>query len=198
LNNKLVRRHPHVFGDEASRAAGNRANVDAAVEGSSAAVLRNWEEIKAAEKPADASSSRLDAVARALPALAEATKLGAKAQKAGFDWPSWRDLLPKLVEETAELEAEAASDDPARKPRVEAELGDLLFTAVNLGRHLGVDAEMALRGCNLRFRQRFREMERAATQPLEDLSAAELEQLWIGAKKKLADGLPDSNAGTQA
>ena len=108
LNSKLVRRHPHVFGDEASRAAGNKANVDAAVEGSSAAVLRNWEEIKAAEKPAAASASRLDAVAWALPALAEATKLGAKAQKAGFDWPSWRDLLPKLAEETAELEAEAA------------------------------------------------------------------------------------------
>src|SRR6202044_1387824 len=87
LNNKLVRRHPHVFGEEASRAAGNQANVDAAVEGSSAAVLRNWEEIKAAEKASHAadalstpgqSESRLDAVQRALPALAEATKLGAK------------------------------------------------------------------------------------------------------------------------
>ncbi len=162
LNSKLIRRHPHVFGEEASRAAGNRADVDAAVEGSSAAVLRNWDEIKAAEKAlhaADAPSraeylqlSRLDSVQRAMPALAEAAKLGAKARKAGFDWPEWRDLLPKLVEETAELEAEAASDDPARKPAVEAELGDLLFTVVNLGRHLGVDAEMALRGCNRRFR----------------------------------------------
>jgi MazG family protein len=154
-------------------------------------VLRNWEEIKAAEKATQVlltsgSGSRLDSVTRALPALAEATKLGAKAQKAGFDWPNWRDLLPKLVEETAELEAEAASNDPARQPRVEAELGDLLFTAVNLGRHLGVDAEMALRGCNLRFRERFREMERASSQPLEELSPAELEELWAGAKKKLA------------
>jgi MazG family protein len=197
LNNKLVRRHPHVFGDEASRAAGNRADVDAAVEGSSAAVLRNWEEIKAAEKRGateeapgallgPGSGSRLDSVARAMPALAEAARLGAKAQKAGFDWPNWRDLLPKLVEETAGLEAEAASGDPARKPRVEAELGDLLFTAVNLGRHLGVDAEMALRGCNLRFRERFREMERAAARPLEELSPAELEELWARAKKMLA------------
>jgi MazG family protein len=191
LNNKLVRRHPHVFGDEASRAAGNRAQVDAAVEGSSAAVLRNWEEIKAAEKAPGAlldpgSGSRLDSVARAMPALTEAGKLGAKAHNAGFDWPNWRDLLPKLVEETAELEAEAASGDPARKPRVEAELGDLLFTAVNLGRHLGVDAEMALRGCNLRFRERFREMERAAARPLEELSPAELEELWARAKKMLA------------
>jgi MazG family protein len=194
LNNKLVRRHPHVFGEQASRAAGNRADVDAAVQGSSAAVLRNWEEIKAAEKRAGleknsaqaAPTSRLDEVARALPALAEATKLGAKAQKAGFDWPNWRDLLPKLAEETSELEAEAASADPERKPFVEAELGDLLFTAVNLGRHLGVDAEMALRGTNLRFRSRFREMEEASARPLEELAPAELEQLWAEAKRKLS------------
>ena len=190
LNNKLVRRHPHVFGDEASRAAGNRADVDAAVEGSSAAVLRNWEEIKLAEKRPAATTepvSRLDSVQRAMPALAEAAKLGAKARKSGFDWPNWRDLLPKLVEETAELEAEAASGDPARKPAVEAELGDLLFTVVNLGRHLGVDAEMALRGCNRRFRQRFRAMELASERPLEELSSDELEALWAAAKRKLAE-----------
>jgi XTP/dITP diphosphohydrolase/ATP diphosphatase len=121
-----------------------------------------------------------------MPALAEAAKLGSKASKAGFDWTNWRELLPKLVEETAELEVEAASDDPARQPAVEAELGDLLFTVVNLGRHLKVDAEMALRGCNRRFRQRFREMETASERPLEELSAAELEELWAGAKRKLA------------
>jgi MazG family protein len=212
LNRKLIRRHPHVFGEEASRAAGNKANVDAAVEGSAAAVLRNWEEIKAAEKPAGAVQShgsttgeagaggagpgakgndpvsRLDGVLRAMPALAEASKLGAKAQKSGFDWPSWRELLPKVAEEAAELTAEAESGDPERKPAVEAELGDLLFTVVNLGRHLGVDAEMALRNCNLRFRQRFSEMERTAPRPLEDLSPPELETLWEQAKKKLANG----------
>ena len=193
LNRKLVRRHPHVFGEEASRAAGNEAAVDAAVEGSAAKVLRNWEEIKSAEKkstgtPAKESTtaSRLDGVQRAMPALAEAAKLGAKAQKSGFDWPGWRDLLPKLEEETRELEAEASSNDPARKPAVEAELGDLLFTVVNLGRHLGVDAEMALRGCNLRFRERFREMELASPRPLEELTPDELEALWAGAKRKLA------------
>jgi XTP/dITP diphosphohydrolase/ATP diphosphatase len=193
LNSKLVRRHPHVFGEEASRAAGNRAVVEAA--GSSAEVLRNWDEIKAAEAShaTDAAAaqkppvSRLDSVQRAMPALAEAAKLGAKARKAGFDWPEWRDLLPKLVEETAELEAEAASDDPARQPAVEAELGDLLFTVVNLGRHLGVDAEMALRGCNRRFRLRFREMELASERPLEELAPAELEELWAAAKRKLAE-----------
>lgn len=122
-----------------------------------------------------------------MPALAEAAKLGAKAQQAGFDWQNWRDLLPKLAEETAELEIEAAREDAAVKPAVEAELGDLLFTVVNLGRHLGVDAEMALRGCNLRFRERFREMELAAEKPLEQLSAPELEGLWERAKEKLAE-----------
>jgi XTP/dITP diphosphohydrolase/ATP diphosphatase len=191
LNNKLVRRHPHVFGDEASRAAGNRADVDAEVGDSSAAVLRNWDEIKLAEKAVPAagapSVSRLDTVQRAMPALAEAAKLGAKAGKSGFDWPDWRGLLPKLVEETAELQAEAASDDPARKPMVEAELGDLLFTVVNLGRHLGVDAEMALRGCNRRFRQRFSAMELASERPLEELSPDELEALWAAAKRELAE-----------
>jgi uncharacterized protein YabN with tetrapyrrole methylase and pyrophosphatase domain len=128
----------------------------------------------------------LDSVQRALPALLEAAKLGAKAQKSGFDWSNWRDLLPKLVEETAELEAEASSADPARKAAVAAELGDLLFTVVNLGRHLGVDAEMALRGCNLRFRRRFREMELASERPLEELAPDELEALWADAKRKLA------------
>jgi MazG family protein len=196
LNRKLIRRHPHVFGEEASRAAGNQALVDAAVEGAAAKVLRNWDEIKAAEssKAAEVSRSeaRLDSVQRAMPALAEAAKLGSKAAKSGFDWPHWRDLLPKLAEETAELEAEAAaveqSKDPALQARVEEELGDLLFTAVNLGRHLGVDAEMALRGCNLRFRQRFREMERSSGRPLEELGPQELEELWVKAKQKLASG----------
>jgi XTP/dITP diphosphohydrolase/ATP diphosphatase len=174
--------------------------VDAEVEGSAAAVLRNWEQIKAAERTAHAKvagdtpetgagnrpTSRLDSVLRAMPALAEAAKIGAKARKSGFDWPSWRELLPKIAEETAELEAEAACGDQDHKPAVEAELGDLLFTVVNLGRHLGVDAEMALRKCNLRFRRRFSEMERTAQRPLEELSPDELEALWEQAKKRLA------------
>jgi MazG family protein len=195
LNRKLIRRHPHVFGEAASRAAGNQANVNSNVEGSATAVLRNWDEIKAAEAQAHgaepSAASRLDGVTRALPALAEAAKLGSKAAKAGFDWPHWRDLLPKIAEETAELEEEAAAaeNDPThRQPnsRVEAELGDLLFTAVNLGRHLGVDAEMALRGCNRRFRERFRAMELASTRPLEELAPHELEALWVEAKRQRA------------
>ena len=203
LNRKLIRRHPHVFGEEASREAGNNASVDADVEGSAAKVLRNWEEIKASEKalhaatPAE-SESRLDSVNRAMPALAEAAKLGAKAAKSGFDWPEWRDLLPKVAEEVAELEAEAAHADPARKPAVEAELGDLLFTVVNLGRHLGVDAEMALRGCNLRFRRRFRQMEQASARPLEELAPEELEALWAEAKRSLAVEEKSTQAGKHA
>ncbi len=198
LNRKLIRRHPHVFGEEASRAAGNRADVDADVEGSSAPCCATGKRSSSPKRHCmlrarlrhrgqNRARSRLDTVQRAMPALAEAAKLGAKAQKAGFDWANWRDLLPKLAEETAELEAEAASDDPARKPAVEAELGDLLFTVVNLGRHLGVDAEMALRGCNRRFRERFRQMELAAERPLEELSPDELEALWAAAKRKLAE-----------
>jgi MazG family protein len=184
LNRKLVRRHPHVFGEQASEAAGNRAQVDAEVGDSSAAVLRNWDEIKKAEKAGKApDASRLDAVLRSMPALAEAAKIGSKAAKSGFDWPDWRGLLPKIAEETAELEAEIAADRPAR---IEAELGDLLFTVVNLARHLHVDAEMALRGCNLRFRQRFLQMEQSSTRPLEELTPGELEALWAAAKQHLA------------
>jgi MazG family protein len=189
LNRKLVRRHPHVFGEEASAAAGNVASVDA-VDGSAAKVLRNWEQIKiaekqAAEKKAQANGSAglpaslLDGVMRAQPALSEAGKLGSKAAKVGFDWPEWRDLLKKVEEETGEL-VEAA--EAGQQDEVEAELGDLLFTVVNLGRHLHVDAEMALRGTNLRFRERFRAMERAAEKPLRELGPAELEALWVRAK----------------
>jgi len=208
LNQKLVRRHPHVFGEEAARLAGNGATVDPNVKGSSAAVLRNWEEIKRAERlarsagsgspdllpanlgsptladPTQPAPSQLDEVQRAMPALAEAAKLGAVAAKSGFDWSTWRDLLPKMTEELAELEDEAAAASPTSA--VEAEMGDVLFTAVNLARHLGVDAEMALRGCNLRFRRRFHLMEQLSPQPLKSLSPADLESLWAEAKQRLA------------
>jgi MazG family protein len=189
LNRKLIRRHPHVFGEEASRAAGNRADVDADVKGSASAVLRNWEDIKAVEKSATGTEpkgdqSRLDSISRAMPALAEAAKIGGKAAKSGFDWPKWQDLLPKIAEEVAELEAEVERGD---KSRIESELGDLLFTVVNLARHLHVDAEMALRGCNQRFRQRFQAMEQTSPKPLEELTPAELEDLWEEAKRGTRD-----------
>lgn len=190
LNRKLVRRHPHVFGEEASLAAGNAAVVDADVSGSAAKVLANWEQIKAAEKQDSEhrATSLLDSVQRAQPALSEAAKLGSKAAKVGFDWGHWRDLLAKVEEETAEL-VEAAELPAARAERtheIESEVGDLLFTVVNLGRHLGVDAEMALRGTNARFRKRFGWMESSSARPLAELSAPELESLWVQAKAALA------------
>jgi MazG family protein len=186
LNRKLIRRHPHVFGEAASAAAGNEAVVDVAVEGSASRVLANWDAIKNAEKKGSVGPvSLLDGVQRAQPALLEAAKLGSKAAKVGFDWPEWRGLLAKVEEETAELVE--AVDSGVGQGEIESELGDLLFTVVNLGRHLGVDGEMALRGTNARFRKRFGWMERAAGRPLAELSAAELEALWRGAKTGLAD-----------
>lgn len=186
LNRKLIRRHPHVFGEEASRAAGNAAEVDAEVSGSSTKVLRNWDQIKLAEHSSKTQKhGALDGVLRSMPALAEASKLGAKAAKVGFDWPDWRGLLAKIDEETRELVAEIESISPTRQTRMEAELGDLLFTVVNLGRHLDVDAEMALKGANLRFRERFGQMEQASARPLGELSLDELEALWAAAKREL-------------
>jgi XTP/dITP diphosphohydrolase/ATP diphosphatase len=182
LNRKLVRRHPHVFGEEAAAEAGNSAaGLD--VDGIDAAqVLRNWDEIKQRERIAKpAPEGRLEAIPRSMPALAEAAKLGSKAAKAGFDWPDTSGLVEKLREEMAELEAEIAGGEPARE-RAAQELGDLLFTAVNLARHLKIDPELALRDTNARFRGRFRIMETESARPLEELLPEDLEQLWANAK----------------
>jgi len=185
LNRKLTRRHPHVFGDEAAAAAGNVAEgletdgIDAKQ------VLRNWEWIKQLEKNTQVKDEglrgRLDAVPRALPALAEATKLGSKAAKAGFDWPDVRGLFDKLQEEIGELEAELVETPDAKA--VASEVGDLLFTAVNLARHLHVDPEFALRETNAKFRRRFAAMETASDTPLEELAPESLEKLWDEAKE---------------
>jgi XTP/dITP diphosphohydrolase/ATP diphosphatase len=168
LNAKLIRRHPHVFGD-----------VDAA---DSDAVLRNWEQIKIEEKKQKpGSNSMLDDVPRTMPATLEATKLGSKAAKVGFDWPDAEGLFEKLAEETVELRAEIAEGN---REKVQAEFGDLLFTAMNLARHLKLDAETALRGSNAKFRRRFAAMEKAAggASALEAMPPAQLEQLWAAAK----------------
>jgi MazG family protein len=180
LNRKLIRRHPHVFGEEASAAAGNRAEgLD--TEGIGATeVLRNWDQIKALEKePHSAGTGRLDHVSRSMPALAEAAKIGSKAAKAHFDWPSADGVIAKLKEETAELEAELARGNLAA---ANEEMGDLLFTVTNLARHLKVDAELTLRDANAKFRRRFAAMEAATTRPLEELSPEELEELWSRSK----------------
>jgi nucleoside triphosphate diphosphatase len=173
LNAKLVRRHPHVFEDAVAADAG--------------AVLRNWEQIKLEEKKAKAAAgdlakgcSRLDDVPRSMPATLEASKLGSKAAKVGFDWPDASGLFAKLDEEIAELMVEVEVGD---RGKVEAEFGDLMFTAMNLARHLGVDAESALRATNAKFRRRFAAMERAAEEGgLEGLGIDALEELWVVAK----------------
>jgi nucleoside triphosphate diphosphatase len=184
LNRKLIRRHPHVFGDEASAAAGNRAQVDAAAASEPSGVLANWEAIKRAEKTAGKSdeSSLLDGVPRSFPALLEATKLGSKAAKVGFDWPDRAGLLEKVEEECREIEIEVLAG--AAPEAVEGEVGDLLFTVVNLARHLRVDPELALRRTNAKFRRRFAAMEQASGRELSERNAAELEALWAQAKQQ--------------
>jgi MazG family protein len=183
LNRKLIRRHPHVFGEEASAAAGNRAEVDATTGIEATRVLTNWEVIKRAEKSQnDSSASLLDEVPRSFPALLEATKLGSKAAKVGFDWPDRAGLLEKVEEECREIEAEVAAE--AAPEAIEGEVGDLLFTVVNLARHLKVDPELALRRTNGKFRRRFAAMEQASERALEERSPAELEALWARAKQQ--------------
>lgn len=173
LNAKLIRRHPHIFGD-----------VEAA---DANAVLRNWEQIKIEEKKAKAAGeaaekkSMLDEVPRSMPASLEATKLGAKAAKVGFDWPDASGLFAKVDEEVAELMVEV---EAKHRENVEAEFGDLLFTMMNLARHLKVDTESALRRSNAKFRARFAAMELAAggAEALDGMAPEELEELWNKAK----------------
>ena len=181
LNRKLVRRHPHVFGEEASAVAGNRAEGLETHGIGAGEVLRNWDEIKKLEKkPRPQNTSLLDSISRAMPALSEAGKIGSKAAKVGFDWPDVHGVVNKLREECAELETEIAAGDPNAAAQ---ELGDLLFTVANLARHLKVDPELALRDANAKFRRRFAAMEKTTQRPLEELSAPELETLWEHTKK---------------
>jgi ATP diphosphatase len=173
LNAKLIRRHPNIF-------AGAEAT-------DTNAVLRNWEQIKQAEKKASKATqtSMLDEIPRSMPALMEAGKLGSRAAKIGFDWPNTNGLFDKLQEEIGELKAELDPSSSARSSSaIEAELGDILFTAVNLARHLKVDPESALRATNAKFRRRFAAMESAAgdSAALGASTPAQLEILWNQAK----------------
>jgi XTP/dITP diphosphohydrolase/ATP diphosphatase len=174
LSAKLVRRHPHIFPDESG------ATVEAADAG---AVLRNWEQIKLEEKKSKpAAESLLDDVPRTMPATLEAYKLGSKAAKVGFDWPDASGLFAKLDEEIAELMVEV---EAKHNSNVEAEFGDLLFTAMNLARHLKIDTETALRRTNAKFRARFAAMEKSAggAIALGTMAPEELEELWTQAKQ---------------
>jgi ATP diphosphatase len=170
---KMIRRHPHVFGSEEEQARGAEAG--------------SWERIKAAERddrePGEASA--LDGIALALPALKRAAKLGKRAANVGFDWPDADGSLAKVHEELAELAAARAEADRAAQ---HAELGDLLLSVVNLSRHLKVDAEQALTDANRRFEARFRRLEanvRAEGREPVDCSLDELEAGWQSAKAQL-------------
>jgi len=168
LSNKMIRRHPHVFGDQAVSSV--------------AEVWQNWDQLKALEPAAKSRSSRLDGIPKGLGALQRGQKMQEKAARVGFDWPRIDGIHAKLAEEVAELEsARRAGDQRA----VREELGDVLFTIVNLARALGVDAEGAMRDANDKFFRRFTFMERRAEgdgRTLNDLSLDELEELWQLAK----------------
>ncbi len=172
IADKLVRRHPHVFGD--------------VVADDPAAVLRNWERIKQQEHKKEARHSALDGVPPALPALLKAQRTQEKAARVGFDWKDAQGPLAKIREELAELEeAVAASADTARDPHVKDELGDLLFSVTNLARHLKADSESALANTTAKFARRFRAVEagaKAAGRDLKDMTLAEMDALWDRAK----------------
>ena len=178
IHDKMIRRHPHVFG-----------NVKAETP---AEVLKNWAQLKAREKATSATvpeqqtqaPSILDGVPRNIPALPEAFQLTRRAAQVGFDWEYVEGIFEKLNEEVAELQVAIASSDRAA---MEEEVGDILFSVMNLSRFLGFDPEVALKNTNLKFKNRFTDMElevlRTGKQ-LSDLSKEELEQLWVAAKRK--------------
>lgn len=170
---KMVRRHPHVFGSEEERRQG--------------AVAGSWEAIKDEERAQSGSdSSALDGVAIALPALKRAEKLGKRAARVGFDWPDSTGVIDKITEEATEVANARRQEDPSA---IADELGDLLFAMVNLARHLQVDPEQALGAANRKFERRFRHMERQIRQSggsVEAMSLDELEACWQSAKASTA------------
>jgi len=173
LSNKMVRRHPHVFGDAVIE------DVDSQ--------WRSWEKLKAQEATGQKRKSRLEGIPKALGALQRGQRMQEKASRVGFDWPNIGGVLDKLHEELTELaEAQRLKQDD---PHVREELGDVLFTVVNLSRALGIDAETAMREANEKFYRRFAFMEERAAaggKTLSDLSLDELEELWQLAKTQAA------------
>jgi tetrapyrrole methylase family protein / MazG family protein len=196
IHDKMIRRHPHVFGKMHAR--------------DSAEVLRNWEQIKAEERRNSKSkgksktdrgvlkeASLLDGVSRALPATLEGFQLTRKASRIGFDWENAGGVIDKLLEETEELKQASNEQD---QQRVEEELGDLLFAAVNLSRFLKIDPEIALKKANAKFSRRFREMERLARKSgreFKELPRAEMETLWEATKEAEGNSKSPGMSGAQ-
>ena len=169
ISDKMVARHPHVFGSESGNKTADQQ-------------VNDWERIKAAERASKAQKGVLDDVALSLPALTRALKLQKRAARVGFDWPEISSVIDKIAEETKELvEAQTQKDADHMKE----EFGDLLFVLVNLGRHMQIDAEEALRGANAKFTRRFRYIEEALRkknkQP-DEASLEEMDDLWNAAK----------------
>ncbi|HJQ69491.1 MAG TPA: nucleoside triphosphate pyrophosphohydrolase [Blastocatellia bacterium] len=180
VSSKMIRRHPHVFGEEKAETSGE--------------VLRNWEALKEAElrekgKLDDRQASMLDSVSTKLPAVMEAFQMTTKVSRVDFDWPDVPSVLEKLDEEVDELKAAVASPSPDHK-EIAGEVGDLLFVAVNVARLLGVDPESALKSSNRKFRRRFRYIEerlREQGRKPSDSDHKEMDALWDEAKRKEKD-----------
>ena len=178
---KLVRRHPHVFPLGTLQSARD-PNADAVAEESR--IKQVWERIKQQEREEKGEQRTLDDIPMALPALSRAQKLQKRAANTGFDWDNSRDVLSKVHEELVELEAEIQADN---SQAAEEELGDLLFSCVNLARHLGIDPERAMRRANNKFQRRFNAMETLANKQLSagltEMPVAEMELLWTQVKE---------------
>jgi len=178
---KLVRRHPHVF-PLGTLQSERDPNADAASE--EVRIKQVWEQIKKQERAEKGERRTLDDIPMAIPALTRAQKLQKRAATTGFDWDNSEDVLSKVKEEVAELEAEIGADNSLA---MEEELGDLLFSCVNLSRHLGIDPERAMRAANNKFQRRFEAMEVLASDknPSEfsQMSIDEMELLWAEVKR---------------
>ncbi|WP_456342647.1 nucleoside triphosphate pyrophosphohydrolase [Thermovibrio sp.] len=173
ITRKLIFRHPHVFGGK----EGIKSAED---------VNREWEKLK--EKEGKKRESSLDGIPKSMPALERAYKLQKRAEKVGFDWKDFKGIKEKIVEELQEIEEELKRGD---REKLEEELGDLLFMAVNLSRFLGVHPEIALRKANEKFEKRFRYMEKRAKETgkeLKEMSLEEMEELWQEAKEREEGG----------
>ncbi|MGB8476640.1 MAG: nucleoside triphosphate pyrophosphohydrolase [Candidatus Acidiferrum sp.] len=193
VHDKMVRRHPHVFGERRAKDA--------------AEVLKNWEQIKKEERSAargkngeglkqeSKAGSLMDGVSRALPAALEGFQLTRRAARIGFDWESIEGVMDKMGEEAGELRQAVGAEDARR---TEEEMGDLLFSAINLARFLHIDPEIALKKANAKFSSRFRRMEELASKSgavLADVPRAQMEEFWEAAKRAEKDRTPAFTEG---